>query len=85
MSMLPSIDDDRWSQGMSTERYHPWYGDGLEPQPIATENDGMAGMVAVVTLHSPEGGMTYEQCENVNGRHHRVKSTPSAPYKVRPA
>jgi hypothetical protein len=85
MSMIPPIDDDRFSQGMSTERYHPWYGDGLEPQPVATENDGIPGMVAIVTLHSPEGGMTYEQTENVNGRHHRIKASPAIPDIVRHA
>ena len=72
--MLPGIDDDRWSQGMSTERFHPWYGDGLEPQPVSGAED-LAGMVAVVTLHGPEGGMTYEQTENVNGHHHRASAT----------
>ena len=84
MSMIPGIDEDRWSQGMSTERYHPWWGDDLEPQPIATEYDGLgAGLVAVVTLHGEDGGMTYEQAEPVNGRHHRAQAAHSAPYKVR--
>ena len=83
MSMLPSIDDSRFAQGMSTERYHPWYGEEIEPQPVASENDGLAGMVAVVTMHSPEGGMSYEQTENVNGRHHRSRASHAEPYKVR--
>ena len=85
MSMLPAIDDSRWSQGMSTERFHPWYGEGLEPQPVASENDGIAGMVSVITVHGPEGGMTYEQTETVNGRHHRIKASLAVPGQVRPA
>jgi hypothetical protein len=85
MSMLPPIDESRWSQGMSTERFHPWYGDGLEPQPVADENDGLTGPVSVVTMHSPEGGMTYEQTENVGGRHHRAKASGPVPYQVRQA
>jgi hypothetical protein len=83
MSMLPGIDEDRWSQGMSTERFHPWYGEGLEPQPVSTENDGIAGSVAIITHLGPEGGMSYEGTENVNGRHHRAKASPAQPYKVR--
>lgn len=86
MSMLPGIDLDRWSQGMSTERYHPWYGEGLEPQPIANENHGLgAGVVAAITVHGEDGGMTYEQCEPVNGRHHRAKASPAEPGQVRHA
>ena len=85
MSIIPGIDLSRWADGMSSERYHPWYGDGLNPQPIATENDGLAGMVAIVTMHGPEGGMTYEQTEGVNGRHHRAKVSPALPNQVRHA
>ena len=70
---------------MSTERYHPWYGEGLEPQPAVTENEGIAGLAAVITLHGPEGGMTYEQLEPVNGRHHRAKASPAQPGTVRQA
>lgn len=84
MSMPPGIDDDRWSQGMSTERIHPWHGEGLEPQPVEG-TDPIAGMVAVITLHSPEGGMTYEQTEPVAGRWHRAKASPATPNQVRHA
>ncbi len=76
MSMIPTIDDDRFSHGMSTERYHPWYGEELEPQPVSTPHDGMAGLVAVVTVHGPMGGCTYEQTEPVNGNHHRGRINP---------
>jgi hypothetical protein len=85
MSMIPAIDEGRFSHGMSTERYHPWYGENLNPQPIATENDGMAGSVSIMTLLSEEGGVSYEQTEAVNGRHHRGLSSPAIPTMVRPA
>jgi hypothetical protein len=85
MSMIPGVDDDRWSQGMAAERFHPWYGEELEPQPVATEHDGMAGLVAVLTVHGPQGGVTYEQTEPVNGRHHRGRSSGPKPNTVRPA
>ena len=85
MSMIPPIDNSRFGRGMSTERYHPWYGEDLEPQPAVTENDGVAGPVAVVTVHGPQGGCTYEQTEGVNGRHHRGRSSGPNPGTVRPA
>ena len=84
MSMLPEIDGDRWSQGMSTERYHPWHGHHLNDAPVPGAED-LAGMAAVITLHGPAGGMTYEQCENVNGKHYRGKSSGPIPYTVRQA
>lgn len=74
MSMF--INDDRWGPGMFTDQ--------LEPQPVSGAED-MAGMVAIVTHHGPEGGMTYEQCEPVGQRHHRVRSSGPIPGIVRPA
>lgn len=64
------IDESRFSQGMSTERYHPWYGNQLEGTPIKGA-EGLVGNVSVIAILSPEGGMTYEQTEPVSGRHHR--------------
>jgi len=47
--------------------------------------EGLAGAVAIISLHAPEGGMTYEQTECVDGKHHRSKSSGPIPYTVRPA
>lgn len=84
MSMIPGLDEDRWAQGMSTERYHPWYGEDLEPQPVSGA-EGVAGHLSVMVLLSPEGGVSYEQTEPVAGQHHRAKASGPVPYKVRPS
>lgn len=82
MSMIPPIDDDRFSQGMSTERYHPWYGKCLNPQP-ELGTDGIAGSVSIMALLSPEGGASYEECEPVNGNWHRAIPSGAVPTEVR--
>lgn len=76
------IDLDRWSNGQSSERFHPWYGDDLDPTPVPGV-DGVAGVVAIVSLHSPSGGMTYEQCEPHGGNHYRSKAAIATPNQVR--
>lgn len=83
MSMIPGIDDDRLSNGQGPSSLPSWYGESLEPQPVATDADGISGNVSVIAHLSPEGGMTYEQTEPVEGRQHRTAPAHSAPYKVR--
>lgn len=78
------IDEDRFCQGMSTERYHPWYGNNLMDAPVPGV-EGIAGAVAIISLHGPEGGCTYEQTEGVGGNHHRGKASGVIPTIVRPA
>lgn len=82
MSMIPDIDDDRWSQGMSTERYHPWHGDSLEPQPVSGA-EGIAGRVAIIVHLGPEGGMAYEETEPVGENWHRARFSNAIPNQVR--
>lgn len=84
MSMIPGIDDERFSQGMSTERFHPWHGEHLAPQPVSGV-EGIAGAVALISLHGPHGGMTYEQCEPIGESWHRAASSGAVPNMVRPA
>jgi len=77
-------DMERWNQGISTERYPPWHGQHLMDADVPGV-EGLAGAVAIISLHAPEGGMTYEQTECVDGKHHRSKSSGPIPYTVRPA
>lgn len=78
------IDDERFNQGMSTERFHPWHTDHLMTQPVSGI-EGMAGAVAIVSMHGPDGGMTYDQCEPVDGNWHRPQASGPVPGIVRTA
>jgi hypothetical protein len=80
MSFDPDL--DRFSQGMAAERYPPWYGNSLRPQALPGV-EGLAGAVAMISLHGPDGGMTYEQCEPVDDNHHRYASSPPIPNVAR--
>lgn len=80
--MSLNLDPERFAQGMSTERYHPWHGNSLQPQPLPGV-DSLAGAVAMISLHGPDGGMTYEQCEPVDDNHHRYASSPPIPNVAR--
>lgn len=77
----PTI-EGRWDQGMSTERYQPWHAAHLNEVPIEGV-EGIAGGVAALSLHGPDGGVTYEQCEPVGEHHYRPKSSPAIPNLVR--
>jgi hypothetical protein len=83
MSIIPGIDESRLCDGMTEDDYNLHRSSSLMPLPIlGAEN--VAGAVAVVSLHSEEGGMTYEMAEPHEGRWHRHASGPK-PYKVRPS
>ena len=77
-------DNGRFDGGMATERLHPWHGEQLEPQPIRGI-EGIAGAVAVIHIHSEDGGMTYEMTEPVAHGHHRPRSSGTIPGEVRSA
>ena len=82
--MYGDIDNSRFSQGMSTERFHHWYGQDLIDQPI-NGVDSLAGNVSVISYHSSEGGMTYHMAEPVGDNWHRPTSSQPLPNAVRPA
>ena len=75
---------DNWGQGMSTEKYPSWYGGDLDPNPVSGV-EGLAGVVALISVHGEDGGMTYEQTEPVFGNHHRNRASAPIPDIVRPA
>ncbi len=77
----PTI-EGRWDQGMATERYQPWHAAHLCEEPIHNV-EGVAGGVAVISLHGEEGGVTYEQTEPLGAGHFRPKSSPAIPNLVR--
>ncbi|MDE1822648.1 MAG: hypothetical protein KGI98_17565 [Euryarchaeota archaeon] len=63
------LDPGRFSQGMATERLHPWHARHLYQQPL--ETTGMVGAVAVIRLMGEDGGCTYESTDNRFGLHYR--------------
>ncbi len=83
MTFAP-IDEERWNQGLGTERHHPWSSQDLAPKPVDGV-DGIGGSVAIISMHSPDGGMTYEQCEPVGDKWHRHTASAPIPDIVRPA
>lgn len=84
MTSFAPIDEERWNQGISTERYHPWHGQDLHTTPLSGV-DGIAGEVSLITMHSPEGGVTYERCEPAPDGWHRHTASAPIPDIVRPA
>lgn len=81
MSMFDPV-DDRFGEGMSTERYHPWHGEGLDASPVRGA-EGIAGAVVVIQA-GPTQGMSYEQTEQVGSGHHRARRNKLPARWVRP-
>jgi hypothetical protein len=70
------IEDGRFTEGDPL--------DHLQDHPV-TGVDSLAGMVTVIAMHGPEGGMTYEQLEPVASNWHRARSSGPVPNIVRPS
>lgn len=69
---------DRFQEGMSTERYHDWHGNGLDPEPVRGV-DGIAGCVTI-TMRGPDGnGVVKEQCEPVGANWHQSRAGKNLP------
>lgn len=77
------IDEERWSQGMSTERYHPWHGQALRDDPVPGV-EGVAGGLAIISLHG-DHGVTYEHTSPLGDQHFRHTASAPVPDLVRPA
>ncbi len=81
--MTWGIDESRWDQGMSTERYHPWFGQHLRDEPVPG-CEGVAGHLGIMVV-GDEQGMTYEHTETLGGQHFRHTASAPIPDVVRPA
>ncbi len=77
------IDESRWDQGMSTERYHPWFGHDLRTEPVPGV-EGVRGGLSLIVV-GEHNGMRYEQTEPVGDQHYRHTSSAPIPDVVRSA
>ncbi len=75
-------DRERILRGPSIEGVNSWWGNTLNSTPVPN-TDSLTGNVSIITMHSPSGGMTYEQLEPYEGNWHQSTSGKAIPYQER--